>query len=236
MNHPLLELKNVNSGYGESQVLFDVSMDVKDNQVVALLGRNGAGKTTTLKSIMGIQPPFSGSIQFDGKEIGGASPHEIAKKGIGYVPEERRVFDTLTVEEHFLIGTNKSNQSKKDELEFIYDIFPELDKYSHLTANKLSGGQQQMLAIGRGLVGPTNLLLLDEPSEGLAPKIVQTVVESIDRLKEETAILLVEQNYPMARRLADCYFILDQGEVVSKGDMEKLDNDQSLRDKYLGIE
>lgn len=231
----LLELNNINTKYGESHVLHDVSLSVDDDEVVAILGRNGAGKSTTLKSIMGLQPPFRGSIHYQGYDLTDEEVYETASRGIKYVPEDRRVFDKLTVREHLVMSANDDYRSAAEELERAYEIFPKLEELSAQQAENMSGGEQQMLAIARALVGPTNLLLLDEPSEGLAPQIVETIFHTIQRLKDETTILLVEQNYDLARAVADRYYILDQGQVVSDGPIEMLEKNESLKEEYLGV-
>lgn len=232
---PILELEAVNTKYGDSQVLFDVSMNVEEGEVVALLGRNGAGKTTTLRSIMGIQPPFKGNIRFQGEEIGSQRTYNIARKGIGYVPETREIFPLITVEEHIKMLVDESDRSKAETLEYIYNIFPNLEEKSNQKGRNLSGGEQQMLAIARTLVGQKDLLLLDEPSEGLAPQIVEQVFKTINRIKEDTTLLLVEQNYYFARAVADRYYILDNGQIVTGGEMQELEENEELKDKYLGI-
>lgn len=231
----LLELRDVETKYGRSKVLHGVSMTVEDDEVVALLGRNGAGKSTTLKSIIGIQPVTSGDILYSGETIVGDEVYEIASRGIRYVPEDRRVFDKLTVREHLVMGVQEDHRSTEEELDRIFDIFPQLEDLADRQAELLSGGEQQMLAIGRALVGPTELLLLDEPSEGLAPQIVERIFRTITRLKEHVTILLVEQNYSFASAVADRYYLLDQGEMVSDGSMAALDEDEELRGEYLGV-
>ncbi|WP_254525932.1 ABC transporter ATP-binding protein [Natrinema caseinilyticum] len=235
MTAPLLELDRINTAYGDSHVLHDVSLSVDDDEVVALLGRNGAGKTTTLRSIIGIQRPFSGAVQFRGEDITDEETYDTAGRGIKYVPEERRVFDTLTVEEHIRMAVQSDFRSFAEERERVFGVFPELEEFSDTQARNLSGGQQQMLAIARALIGPTELLMLDEPFEGLAPKIIQTIQETIMELKENNTILMVEQNFPMARVVADRYYILDHGSVVSSGPIEKLDENDQLKEKYLGV-
>ena len=231
----LLELDKVNTKYGESHVLHDVSLTIDHDEVVALLGRNGAGKSTTLKSIMGMQPPFRGSIRYQGDELVGEEVYEIADRGIKYVPEDRRVFDKLTVREHLVMSADNEHRSASEELEQAYQIFPLLKELSGRQAEHLSGGEQQMLAIARALIGPMELLLLDEPSEGLAPQIVETIFHTIRRLQAETTILLVEQNYDLAQAVSDRFYILDQGQVVSEGPMSKLEENESLKEEYLGV-
>jgi branched-chain amino acid transport system ATP-binding protein len=231
----LLELENVETRYGQSRVLHGVSMSVDDDEVVVLLGRNGAGKSTTLKSIMGLQPITSGDIRYDGESIAGEAVYDVASRGIKYVPEDRRVFDKLTVREHLVMAVESDHRTAEEEIDRIFGIFPQLEALSNRQAEYLSGGEQQMLVIGRALVGPTELLLLDEPSEGLAPQIVERIFETITRLKENVTILLVEQNFSFASALGDRYYILDQGEIVSEGPMASLEADEELRAEYLGV-
>jgi len=231
----MLECEAINTAYGDSHILHDVSLSVDEGEIVALLGRNGVGKTTTLRSIIGSQPPFDGSIRFEGEEIVGKPKHKIANLGIGYVPEERRIFPNISVEENLVVSLNNPTTSRADELERIYDIFPTLAEMKGRKGKHLSGGEQQMLAIGRALTGRTKLLMLDEPSEGLAPQIVESIKETLLELRSETTILLVEQNYPLAQRLADRYYILDKGEIVSEGTIAELDADEDLKDEYLGV-
>lgn len=235
MTTPLLELDAINTAYDESHVLQDVSLSVDDDEVVAILGRNGAGKTTTLRSIIGIQRPFSGDVRFRGDAITDEAMYDTANRGIKYVPEERRVFDTLTVDDHIRMAVDSDYRSTADERDYVFDIFPELREFSDTQARNLSGGQQQMLAIARALIGPTELLMLDEPFEGLAPKIVQTIQETIMNLKQDNTILLVEQNFPVARTVADRYYILDHGSVVSTGPMDQLADNEELKETYLGV-
>jgi branched-chain amino acid transport system ATP-binding protein len=234
-NTPLLELDNINTAYDDSHVLHDVSLSIDDDEVVALLGRNGAGKTTTLRSIIGIQRPFDGAVRFRGEDITAEETYETADRGVKYVPEERRVFDTLTVEEHIRMAVDSDYRSLDEERDRVYEIFPELKEVSNAQARNLSGGQQQMLAIARALIGPTELLMLDEPFEGLAPKIIETIQKTILELKQDNTLLLVEQNFPMARVVSDRYYILDHGEVVSEGPMEQLEENEELKEKYLGV-
>lgn len=231
----MLSVDGIHTSYGDSSVLTDVSLTVESDQVVALLGRNGAGKTTTLRSIMGIQPPSAGSIRLQDEDITGLETYEIAQKGVGYVPEDRRVFPTLTVEEHILMSLGSRSGPAEEELSRLYDTFSPLEPLKSQEARHLSGGEQQMLSIARALATRPKLLLLDEPSEGLAPSIVQTVFDTIETLRSDMTILLVEQNYVMARKVADQYYILDNGAVVSSGQMEELEQNDSLKETYLGV-
>jgi len=224
----LLEVDAIDTFYGQSQALHDVSLDVEDREVVSLLGRNGAGKTTTLRSIVGIRPPRSGRVIYDGDDITGQPTFEIIRQGIGFVPEDRQVWPTLTVEENLAVPAGRGGSWTVDET---YDLFPVLEDKRAANAGDLSGGEQQMLVLARGLLGGTDLLLLDEPSEGLAPQIVQDVRDAIEDLKNELTILLVEQNVNMALSVADRVYVLANGRIVHEGRAEELDpEDPSLRE------
>jgi branched-chain amino acid transport system ATP-binding protein len=235
MTNTILDVSEINTYYDSSHVLKDVSLEVPENEVTALLGRNGAGKTTTLRSIMGIQPPRSGRIRFRGQDLTSEETFEIANRQIGYVPEGRRVWDTLTVEENIVIGMLKSDSNQAKKLDYIYDLFPELAEIRDREATKLSGGEKQMLSIARALVGDTECLLLDEPSEGLAPKIIERVYDVIREIQGENTILLVEQNFEFAAALAERYYILDKGEIVHSGEIDALTDDDELKERYLGV-
>jgi branched-chain amino acid transport system ATP-binding protein len=224
----LLEVEGIDTFYGQSQALHDVSLDVEDREVVSLLGRNGAGKTTTLRSIVGIRPPRAGRITYDGEDITGIPTFEIIRKGIGFVPEDRQVWPTLTVEENLDVPAGLGGSWSVEDT---YDLFPVLEDKRAAHAGDLSGGEQQMLVLARGLLGGTDLLLLDEPSEGLAPQIVQDVRDAIEDLKNELTILLVEQNVNMALSVADRVYVLANGRIVHEGRADELDpEDPSLRE------
>ena len=245
----LLELEGVNSYYGESHILRGVDMEVEKGQIIALLGRNGAGKTTTLRSITGTRPPEvrSGTIRFEGTEITGKRPEDISALGLSLVPEERRMFANLTVAENLHvpdISRNLLNRiGRSDETgetglsdEEVYEQFPRLDERREQKAGTLSGGEQQMLAIARTLKQDTELLMLDEPSEGLAPQIVQDVLDIIQEIADQgKTILLVEQNAAAAIKLADYCYVLDQGRVVYQGTSEELEANEEVRQEYLGV-
>ncbi|MGZ8441148.1 MAG: ABC transporter ATP-binding protein, partial [Candidatus Deferrimicrobiaceae bacterium] len=211
----ILEMRDVHTFYGTSHVLFGVSLDVAQGETVCLMGRNGAGKTTTFRSIVGLTPPRSGSILFHGKEIAGTKVHRIARLGIGYVPEDRQIFPNLTVRENLEIGRSSGTTRKEGwSVEKAYALFPVLEKYDRKPGGQLSGGEQQMLTIGRTLMGNPDLVLLDEPTEGLAPVIVIALKEMILRLKEMgTTILLSEQNVKFAVKVSDRVFIIDNGAI-----------------------
>ncbi|WP_323192195.1 ABC transporter ATP-binding protein [Halostella sp. PRR32] len=237
MAEELLSVSSINTHYGQSHVLFDVSLSVDRGGIVALVGRNGAGKTTTLRSIMCLTPVTSGTITMNGEEIQGLQPHAVRKRGISWVPEGRRVFGDLTVEENLRLAAHTGEGDKRAGFEEIYDRFPRLDERRTQKAGTMSGGEQQMLAIARGLLGPeTDLLLLDEPSEGLAPQIVEDVKDIIRDLNDDgVTILLVEQNAEMALDLADLAYVLETGEVVHDAPASELLSDRSAMETYLGV-
>lgn len=234
LNMPnVLEVDSIQTFIGQFHILEGVTLAVPEGSVTALLGRNGAGKTTTLKSILGLTPPREGRVLFAGKDVRGRRPFDIAALGIGYVPEHRAVFRALTVEENLKIA-----ERKKDDLarhaDMIFTLFPDLKRLIKLRGGMLSGGQQQMLAIARALVPDNRLLLIDEPSEGLAPILVEQLIESIRSLSAHTTVLLVEQNFRMAQQLADRYYIIDDGHTVKQGAMSELANDRMTVQRYLG--
>jgi len=228
----LLELDSVHTYYGDSHVLEGVSLTVEEGETVALMGRNGVGKTTTLRSILQLTPPSEGSITYRGEELVGRETHEVAGSGVGWIPEERRVFAQLSVEENVRIAVPEGDDVDA-ALELAWDAFPDLADIPERNAGALSGGQQQMLAIARGLVGNNDLLLVDEPSEGLAPLIVEEVRDALARAAEDTTILLVEQNLPMALDLADRFYVVDHGSVVDSGDADEVDADSDRLTRYL---
>lgn len=230
---PLLEVDTIHTFINHFHILEGVSLSVPAGSITALLGRNGAGKTTTLRSIMGMSTPREGSIRFAGKVIRGMSTHQIANLGIGYVPEYRAIFRDLTVEENLRIAERtKGDLARRSDL--ILTLFPDLKRFYKLPGGQLSGGQQQMLAIARALVPDNRLLLVDEPSEGLAPIVIESIVSALRLLAAHATILLVEQNFRMASLLADRYYILDDGHSVHSGQMADLVNDRALITRYLG--
>jgi len=235
VSEPLLSVEGMNTYYGQSHVLHDVSFDIEEGEVVSFVGRNGAGKTTTLRSIMQLTPPRSGTVTFDGEEISGLDPHRIRRRGISWIPEDRRVFPMLSVAENLRLAASRN----RDEAAFeaVYERFPRLDERRTQKAGTMSGGEQQMLAIARALVGPeTDLLLLDEPSEGLAPQIVDDVADIIQSLNEDgVTILLVEQNANMALALADRTYVIDRGVIEFSGAADTLREDRQLMEQYLGV-
>ncbi len=231
--NPLLEVHDIHTYIGQFHILQGVSLTVPEGSVTALLGRNGAGKTTTLKSILGLTPPRSGKIIFAGREIQGLRPYEIASLGIGYVPEHRAIFTNLTVEENLRIAERRKGELKR-KADFIFSLFPDLKKLYKLPAGNLSGGQQQMLAIARALVPDNRLLLIDEPSEGLAPLLVRELMSAIRQLSSEVTILLVDQNFQMTSSLATYYTLIDDGRLISSGLMSELLKEPETVRRYLG--
>ncbi len=231
----MLALESVHSFYGETEALFGVSLEVAAGEVVALLGPNGAGKTTTLRSILNLTEVKRGAIRFDGADITRAPTHLIARKGIGWVPDDRRIFPTLTVERNLSIAKKKSRFRAWTEKE-CFELFSALEYLKHRECENLSGGEMQMVAISRALVGSPGLMLFDEPSQGLAPKIVQDVMRAIGRLKAEgVAVLLVEQNPLAALGAADRVYVMDKGRIVHRGAARALLEDAALRTKLLGV-
>ena len=229
----ILTVKDIHTFIGQFHILEGVSVTVPRNSITVLLGRNGAGKTTTLKSILGLTPPRLGAVTFDGQEIQGKRAFDIAAMGIGYVPEHRAIFRDLSVEENLRIAEREKGDLER-RADFIFGLFPDLKRLYKLPGNHLSGGQQQMLAIARALVADNHLLLIDEPSEGLAPILIEQVMEAIEELSTTTTILLVEQNFIMASQLGEYYYIIDDGQTVHSGEMAALVDDAELVKRYLG--
>ena len=231
----MLTVERVDAFYGESHVLWDVSLDVAAGEVVCLLGRNGAGKSTTLKTVMGLVPARTGVVRFKGEAINGLRPWVIARRGLGYVPEDRRVFPRLTVQENLEVAEKAGPQGTAFTIPVVLELFPNLRRLLRSQGRHLSGGEQQMLAIARTLLGNPELLLLDEPSEGLAPLIVQELARALRRLRGRLAILLVEQNFAMARFLADRCYVLDKGRLKFSGTPEELERDEHVRERHLAL-
>ncbi len=232
---PLLEVKDLHAYYGDSHVLQGCSLQV-GKECVAVLGRNGMGKTTLLRSILGLTPPRSGSVLWKGQEMAGKKPFAIASAGIGYVPQGRRLFPSLSVEEHLTLTYRKSNRLNEWTPKRVYELFPELAERRRLSGARLSGGEQQMLAIGRALVTNPDLILLDEPSEGLAPVAVERVIEACrELLQNDISILLVEQNIHVAGVLAERVYVLVSGRTVYESRTAEFLEDPELRLKYLGV-
>lgn len=230
----LLAVENIHTFIGQFHILEGVTVQVPHNKITVMLGRNGAGKTTTLRSIMGLNPIKEGEIIFQDQSIGRMRPYRIADLGIGYVPEHRAIFTDLTVEENLKIAERKRGDYA-NRAPFVFDLFPDLKRLYHLGGGQLSGGQQQMLTIARALIPENALLLIDEPSEGLAPVIIERIIEAIEQLAQhETTVLLVEQNFRMASLLAEYFVIIEEGRSVENGKMADLVNDQDMIHRYLG--
>ena len=234
-HEPMLSVERIRTFHGETQVLFDVSLEVAAGEVVALLGPSGAGKTTTLRSILGLTPARSGVVRFDGRDVTRQSTHEIARSGIGWVPDDRRIFPTLTVARNLAIARKRTRfraWSEKD----CFEIFSALEYLMHRECENLSGGEMQMVAISRALIGAPGLVLFDEPSQGLAPKVVQDVMKTIARLRAEgIAVLLVEQNVQSALGVADRTYVMNGGVIVHHGRAAQLREDPGLRRRLLGV-
>jgi branched-chain amino acid transport system ATP-binding protein len=231
----MLSVERINTFYGETQALFDVSLEVGAGEVVALLGPNGAGKTTTLRSILGLTPARSGAVRFDGRDVTRRSTHEIARGGIGWVPDDRRIFPTLTVARNLAIARKKTRFRAWSEKE-CFEVFSALEYLMHRECENLSGGEMQMVAISRALIGAPGLVLFDEPSQGLAPKVVQDVMNTILRLKGEgISVLVVEQNVQSALQVADRAYVMNLGAIVHEGPAAQLRGDEPLRRRLLGV-
>jgi len=232
----LLELREINTYYGNRHILHGVSIEVKAGTVVALLGRNGMGKTTTMRTIIGFTPPRSGSIRFSGKDIAGMPPEKIARSGIGLVPQGRMIFPSLSVAENLTIAARGATTDDAWTLDKIYEQFPILKERAKYKSNLLSGGEQQMLVIARALMTNPKLILMDEPSEGLAPLIVAEIGKIIHQLKQSNySILWVEQNISQALELADYAYIMSKGAIVHESTPELLRDNDVMKNKYLGI-
>lgn len=234
----ILEVQEINTYYETSHILFDVSLSVDRGEIVCLLGRNGAGKTTTMRSIMGLTQPKNGSVRFNGEELRGRPPHYIAQKGMGYVPDNRLIFPDLTVLENLELGIKipKNFQGERWTLERIYELFPILAERKHQFGGTLSGGEQQMLTVGRTLMGNPDLLLLDEPVEGLAPLVVKDLGKQILKIKKMgQTILFSEQNVKFATLTSDRAYVIDKGKIRYHGSIEELSNNDEIKKKYLMI-
>jgi branched-chain amino acid transport system ATP-binding protein len=231
----LLNVDGIETYIGQFHILQGMTFDVAPGEITVLFGRNGAGKTTTLRSVLGLTPISRGRITFKGEDIGALPTYAIARKGIGYVPEDQGMFPELTVEENLRIAMPPKSDAALERREWILELFPDLRAFWRRKSGLLSGGQKQMLAIARAFVGDNELLLIDEPSKGLAPIMVEKVMQSIEQIKRKTTVLLVEQNFFMAGTIGDRYFIVDEGRVVLQGRMKDLKEDPDTRKRYLGI-
>lgn len=235
MSDPILTLSGVKTDIAQYHILHGVDLEVPRGQVTMLLGRNGAGKTTTLRSIIGLWKPRDGSIRFDGAEIAGMTPPQIARRGVGFVPEDMGIFADLTVEENLILAAI-SGPIKRDRLDWIFAAFPALSTFWKMPAGNLSGGQKQMLAIARAVIEKRGLYLIDEPSKGLAPAIIATMARALKDLKADGAsILMVEQNFSLARALGDRAAVMDDGRIVWTGAMSELATDTALQERLMGL-
>ena len=233
----MLKVAALESAYGVSQVLFGIELEVNAGEVVTVLGRNGMGKTTTINSIMGIVTPRAGSVHFDGKEIAGARPFRIAQAGLGLVPEGRQIFPNLSVRENLVAtAANRQGDTTPWTIERIYEMFPALKSRSTSMGNLLSGGEQQMLAIGRALMTNPKLLILDEATEGLAPLVRDEIWDCLQRIKDDgLSILVVDKNIADLIKLADRHYVIEKGKVVWSGSSDELEADETLQERYLGV-
>lgn len=236
----MLEVRDIHSYYGKSHILHGVSMELKKGELVCLLGRNGVGKSTTLKSIMGVVQPRQGSIRFENQELIGKAPYEIARAGVGYVPEDRRIFRSLTVHENLLMGIKSRDKTGPKAngwtVDRVYELFPRLRERRTQKGGYLSGGEQQMLTVVRTLMGNPRVILIDEPTEGLAPLIVKDVLDMLAAIRESgVTVLLVEQNFKAAIKVADRFYIMSKGQIVFEGDTEKLLAADDIRKNYLEV-
>jgi branched-chain amino acid transport system ATP-binding protein len=231
----ILKTEAIHTFIGQHHILQGVSFEAKADAVTVLIGRNGAGKSTTLKTVMGLLPASEGKITFKGEEIQSRKPYDIARLGIGFVPENMGIFSDLTVEENMQVAMLREDSATAERLERVLEMFTALRDFWRAKAGILSGGQKQMLAIARAIVNDTALLLIDEPTKGLAPIIINALIDAINQIKQHSVVVLVEQNFYMASNVGDHFYILDDGKVVHSGAMETLVQDEEMQSKYLGI-
>ncbi|ENQ3107446.1 ABC transporter ATP-binding protein [Bacillus cereus] len=231
----LLKVDNIETYLDQFHILQGVSFGVEEGTITVLFGRNGAGKTTTLRSIIGFHTISNGAVYYNGGKINGLTTHMISRKGIGYVPENQGIFSDLTVEETFAIAQTKKNDETDEKVEWMLDLFPDLKQFWYKKSGLLSGGQKQMLAIARAYINSEGLLLIDEPSKGLSPIMIEKLMDSILKMKEKTTVLLVEQNFMMASQIGDYFYIMDNGKIVYNGPMSELKENKETCHKYLGI-
>ena len=235
LNEIILKVEGAHTYIGHHHILQGLSFEARADAVTVLIGRNGAGKSTTLRTVMGLLPASQGKVIYNGQEIQNKRPYEIARLGIGFVPEDMGIFANLTVEENMRVAMLVEDDAAYQRLERTLEMFRDLKNFWKAQAGVLSGGQKQMLAIARAIVNETSLLLIDEPSKGLAPIIVDALIEAINQIKEHSVVVLVEQNFFMASCVGDDYYILDDGLVVHSGNMAELVDNEELKSRYLGI-
>jgi len=235
VSEPLLEVEDVHTWIGQHHILQGVSLRTRPGAVTVLLGRNGAGKTTTLRTIVGLLHAARGAVRFEGRPIHRLPAYEVVRLGIGYVPEGQGIFATLSVDENLRVAMRREDAASRERLTAMRALFPDLARFAGRPAGTLSGGQKQMLAIARAFVNDNRLLLIDEPSKGLAPIVVEQLVVALRTVKRQTTVLLVEQNFAMAAALGDDFYLIDGGRTVHQGPMETLVRDQALKKRYLGV-
>lgn len=232
---PVLAIEDVHTWIGRHHILQGVSLRIRPGAVTVLLGRNGAGKTTTLRTIVGLLHPARGAVRFEGRPIHRLAAHAVVRLGIGYVPEGQGIFATLTVDENLRVAMLREDAASRARLDTMRALFPDLGRFGNRPAGTLSGGQKQMLAIARAFVNENRLLLIDEPSKGLAPIVIEHLTDALRTVKRQTTVLLVEQNFAMAAALADDFYLIDDGRTVHQGPMEQLVRDEALKKRYLGV-
>jgi branched-chain amino acid transport system ATP-binding protein len=231
----MLQVRNLHGYYGKSHILQGIDLDVGEGEIVSLLGRNGVGRSTTIKAIMGEVEP-QGSIKFKGEEIAGLKTHSIARRGIGYVPEDRGIFPTMTVEQNLLLGMKKANQSGRWSIEDMYEMFPNLRARADNLGDVLSGGEKQMLTMCRTLMGDPELIMIDEPTEGLAPKLIEQVSKLLEKMAERgLSILLIEQKLTIALKISHRIYVMGHGKIVFEGTPEDLRNNDDIRKEWLEV-
>ena len=235
MAETLLKVDKINTYYWTSHVLWDLSLEIPKGKIISLLGRNGMGKTTLMRSIVGLTPPKDGAITFNGQTISGLESHKISRLGIGYVPQGRGIFPSLSVKENLTVGARGQDKPGAWTLERVFDFFPILEKRQDLYGNLLSGGEQQMLAVGRALMTNPDLLIMDEPSEGLAPMVIKQIGDVIMELKDKLTVFLAEQNFNMAVAVADYVYIISKGSIVHSCEPQELIDSPELKQKWLGV-
>lgn len=231
----VLTIKRMHTYIGQFHILQGVDLEVPAGEITVILGRNGAGKTTVLRSVMGLAPAGAGILEFMGQSLMGLPPYVVARRGIGYVPENQDIFYDLTVEENLRVAMQKEDRATLQRRDDCLELFPDLKKYYKRKGGTLSGGQKQMLAIARALVNDNKLLLVDEPSKGLAPIIVEKLGEALLEIKKQATVVLVEQNFHLAGSIGDGYYIIDDGRTVCRGPMQQLVSDKQLQQRYLGV-